>query len=293
MPAARPGQRAAGAAPRPPRPAAQAVRAVADGSAVAAGDGCGDRGGSRRRWGDGGNRIGPQRGVSLLPVSFGVSILADSDLASAGGLAPSGLPLSPAAPSLSPASVLPVSGLLASGLPVSVLAVSLLGVSSFAASPLAGSSLPGSVLADSDFGRLFPAGLAPLAQLLLGRQFAAIGAALAGRLIRSLPIRGGAASPGRARRLALRPRRAGSTSAVGVRVWRPPSARPRAWQPPAPARGAACGQTGRVARAARRAWLRIFHPCPACPGCRHSGYRSPRWRPGRPASSEAISGLVV
>ena len=146
MPAALPGPQAAEVAPRPPRPAA-ARGWSGRGFRRAAGGGRGNRGGSRRRGGDGGNGIRSQCGFWPPPVSFGVSILADSDLASAGGfmlsgLVPSGLPLSALAVSLLPVSVLPVSDLRSAR----VLALSFLGVSSFAASPFAGSSLPGSVL---------------------------------------------------------------------------------------------------------------------------------------------------
>src|ERR1019366_10159862 len=79
-------------------------------------------------------------GVSPLPVSFGASILAASDLPS--GLVPSGL------------------------LPSS-LAVSLLGLSSFTASPFEGSSLAASVLAASVLGGSSPPGLPLLLSLCL------------------------------------------------------------------------------------------------------------------------------
>ena len=144
----------------------------------------------------GGTGSGRNTGLSLLPVSFGVSILA-SEVPPPDGLAPSVLAPSVLAVSLVEASPFPASPFGASSLPASGFAASVLAASVLAASDLGGSSLPGP-------------------PRLLSFALAASGA-----------------SPGRASRLALRPSCPGSARgesplASGLATGRgsPPGPRP-------------------------------------------------------------------
>src|SRR6266849_5192607 len=137
----------------------------------------------------GGTGSARSAGVSPVPVSFGGSILAASDLPSPGGLVLSGLLSSP-------------------------LAVSLLGVSSLTGSPFEGSSLAASVFAVSDlaasaFGGSSPPGLPRLLSLCFAVNLRPSGPrslpAWAGTSPSTAGFAASGASPGRASRLALRP----------------------------------------------------------------------------------------
>src|SRR6202011_6337365 len=131
----------------------------------------------------GGTGSGRSTGVEP-PLSFGVSILSDSDLASTGGVAPSGL------------------------LPSS-LAASLFGLSSVA-SPFEGSSvLAESVLAESVLGSSSPPGLPRLLSLRIAPDLRPSGPRSIAACAGACPSEGFVASgtsAGRASRLPLPPR---------------------------------------------------------------------------------------
>src|SRR5216683_1381190 len=200
----------------------------------------------------GGTGSARSAGVSPLPVSFGASILAASDLPSPDGLVFSGL--------------VP-SGLLSSPLAASVFAVSDLAASAFAALRPPACLACSASASQSICGHRGHARSQPGPELHHPRRVS--------RPRALLPVAPAAWRCG----LDVRARLAGKVRRHPAS--RPAAAQRRAWQPLAVVQDAACAQTGRVGRVDRQASPAISHPCPAWAGCRQSGYRPPRSIPER------------